>query len=199
MSAHRVLFFGDDVVFGAGDPAGPGLVGRLAAAAHAAGTPIMAFNLGVPEQSSVEVSRRWRKEAAPRVPVGVPWSSVFCMGAVDVAAEPGIEPQLSIQALQKVIVRATGIGRTPLVIGPPPLGDARRRERTMRLSARLETIARHYDAVYVETAVPLAATPAWIEQDDALDPGAYDLLADLVAPSFLAWLTRASIAVPVAG
>ncbi|MCA1688916.1 MAG: hypothetical protein LC720_00210 [Actinobacteria bacterium] len=106
---HRVLFFGDDVVAAVTDPSGLGFVGRLACAASRVGVPVVAFNLGVPGETSVDVSRRWRKEAAPRVLLGEPWRPVFCFGANDTALEERrtrVEPAASIQALQKVLARS---------------------------------------------------------------------------------------------
>jgi len=48
MTHRRVRFFGDGAVACPADATGLGLVGRLTAAARAAGVPIATFNLGVP-------------------------------------------------------------------------------------------------------------------------------------------------------
>ena len=43
---RRVLFFGDSIVAGVGDPEGRGWVGRVVAASFASGLPLTAYPLG---------------------------------------------------------------------------------------------------------------------------------------------------------
>jgi hypothetical protein len=50
MADRRILFFGDSLVAGVGDPSGDGWVGRVVAASCAAGLPVTAYNLGVGER-----------------------------------------------------------------------------------------------------------------------------------------------------
>ncbi|MCA1689694.1 MAG: hypothetical protein LC720_04390 [Actinobacteria bacterium] len=98
---HRVVSFGDDDVAAVTDPSRRGLVGRLACAAFGAGVPVAAFNLGVGGETPVDVSRRWRREATPRVSSGEPWRPVFCFGANDTARDERgtrVDPAAWIQA-----------------------------------------------------------------------------------------------------
>lgn len=199
MSSHRIMFFGDDVVAGAQDASGRGLVGRLIAAAHGADIPVVGFNLGVPGDTSLHVSRRWRKEAAPRTLPGEPWWPVFCCWSNDPAAVGGsvrVEPHISLQALQKILSRTREAGLSPLIIGPPPRGDEPQRQRTLRLSERLADLSARYAAAYIETASPLASLPAWSTSAAALDEAGCAMLAELVLGDWLRWLRHgASLAV----
>jgi acyl-CoA thioesterase-1 len=192
---RRVLFFGDDIIAGARDPTGLGVVGRLVVAAHTAGVPVTAFNLGVLGDTSVGVSRRWRKEASPRTAPDEPWSPVFCVGSNDTApvrASVRVDELASVQALQKMLARTREAGLAPLVIGPPPIGDPPQRRRTVSLSDRFDAICRLYDTPYLETAAPLSSSPAWITD---LHRGAgrprvagYTALVDLIVSHWLEWL-----------
>jgi acyl-CoA thioesterase I len=196
MTEQRALFFGDDVVAGVGDPTGLGLVGRIVAASFAADLPITAYNLGAQGDTSVGVSRRWRKEAASRVARGSGWRPVFCFGASDTIIDGDhqrVDEQASTQALQKVLVRTDEDGLGPLVVGPPPLGDAARRGRILALSERFSNLCVSRGARYIETAAVLSKSPTWLEcgSCDLGRPGEAgyrELAALIVSEGWLAWL-----------
>src|ERR1700734_2624968 len=88
-AATRVLFFGDSLVAGVGDPSGGGWVARVISACFHGGTPITAYNLGVRRETSAQVLARWRAEAEPRVPSGVHARVVVSFGANDTTIEAG--------------------------------------------------------------------------------------------------------------
>jgi acyl-CoA thioesterase I len=185
-----VLFFGDDVVAGIGDASYRGIVGRLLGAASEAQITLVPYNLGVAGETSVDVSRRWRKESTPRV-TGQTWEPVFSLGIND----PGrVAATASVQAMQKIAARTREHGLSPLVIGPPPLGDQRRRAAIMELSRRFAEACAGYDIVYCETAATLARSKAWNGGLCAEAPGAdaYDELVRVVYADWLAWLRRRS-------
>ncbi len=196
MSDRRVVFFGDDIVAGARDASGLGLVGRLVASAFVAGIPVSAYNLGVLGDTSVGVSRRWRKEAGPRVDGSARWWPVFCFGANDTAAHAGgtrVASLASVQALQKVLARTLAAGLAPLIVGPPPIGDAAQRERTVALSSRFADMCSEHGAQFCETSAPLLSSSIWANDLGAHAglPGAagYEDLASLViAAGWLTWL-----------
>jgi hypothetical protein len=80
-----VLFFGEDVVAGLGDASYRGIVGRLLAAASEVDAELVAYNLGVLGETSLDVSRRWRKESSQRVAGQTAWQPVFSPGINDPA------------------------------------------------------------------------------------------------------------------
>ncbi len=94
----RVACFGDSFVAGVGDPLGQGWVGRVVAAAFAAGQPLTAYNLGVRRETSVDVATRWQREAQPRLPAGVERRVVVCVGANDTTVEDGVQRVASAQS-----------------------------------------------------------------------------------------------------
>lgn len=59
-----MLFFGDQLIAGAGDHAGIGPVGRVTAQCHARGLPIGSCNLGVVGETSVQTTLRLAAEAS---------------------------------------------------------------------------------------------------------------------------------------
>jgi hypothetical protein len=60
---QRLLFFGDSLVAGVGDPTGAGWVGRVVAASFTSGLGLTAYNLGIRGETSEQIASRWRVEA----------------------------------------------------------------------------------------------------------------------------------------
>jgi acyl-CoA thioesterase-1 len=139
------------------------------------------------------VSRRWRKESSPRVVGQRAWQPVFSLGVNDPAR---LDAPTSVQAMQKIAARTREQGLSPLVIGPPPLGDPRRRAAIVDLSRRFAETCAGHDIVYCETAAKLVSSAAWRAGLDrgARRPGpsAYDEFARVVRDDWLAWLRRRS-------
>ena len=195
---RRILFLGDSFVAGYGDPAGLGWVGRVVAAAHDAGRPLTAYNLGVRRDTSVDVLARWEFEA--RVRMGAAEASygvVVGVGTNDMTMQDGrirVEPGVAVDSLGRLIQTARALGLDVFVIGPPPAGELEHDERVCALSARFAALAREHDVAFVDTATALRATPAWVTEVAAGDgshpaAGGYAALAGLVLRGgLLAWL-----------
>ncbi len=197
MVDQRVLFIGDSLVAGVGDPAGLGWVGRVVAASFAAGTPVTAYNLGVRGETSVQVASRWRQETRPRLLPAADTRLVVSFGANDSTVEGGQErvaPAGSLGALDGIMDRAGILGLPVLVVGPAPVDDAGQNRRIQTLSGALgETCATH-GVPFLSVIEPLLASDVWSEQvgsGDGAHPAAagYDALAQLVlAGGWLDWL-----------
>jgi hypothetical protein len=116
---------------------------------------------------------------------------VFSFGANDVVR---LEVATSLQAMQKIAVRAREQGLVPLVIGPPPWGGPQRRDEIVALSRRFADTCARYDVAYCETAATLSVSAAWNAGLDGDRPGsgAYDELGRVVRDAWLTWLTRRS-------
>lgn len=200
MSDLRVLFLGDSFVAGVGDPRGQGWVGRVTAAAFAAGRPLTAYNLGVRRETSVAVAARWREEALPRLLAGADCRVVVAVGANDTTVEDGA-PRVpfarSCTALATLLDEAAALGLPAAVVGPPPVGDAAQRERIVALSAAFGTLCADREVSFWPVAQALAASPVWLEEvaaGDGAHPAAhgYDTLARLLLEGgLLAWLRAA--------
>lgn len=197
MDDLRLLCFGDSFTAGIGDPHGQGWVGRVVAAAYAAGRPLTAYALGVRRETSVEVAVRWRFEAMPRLRAGADCRVVFAVGANDTTAEDGrvrVTPDRSCMALEKVLDQAATLRLPAAVAGPPPVGDAAQQARAVALSDAFAEVCAARGVPFWPVVETLLASPAWLEEQTAGDGAhpagrGYDLLADaLIEGGLLAWL-----------
>ncbi|HKG03317.1 MAG TPA: GDSL-type esterase/lipase family protein [Conexibacter sp.] len=197
MDDLRLLCFGDSFVAGVGDPRGQGWVGRVVEAAHAAGRPLMAYNLGVRRETSIEVAVRWRFEAMPRLFAGADCRVVFAVGANDTTFENGavrVAPERSCMALDKMLDQVAALGLPVAVAGPPPAGDAAQQGRVVALSDAFAEVCAAREVPFWPVAEPLIASRTWLDEaaaGDGAHPAArgYDLLAQtLLGAGLLAWL-----------
>jgi lysophospholipase L1-like esterase len=197
MRDRRVLFFGDSLVAGVGDPSGHGWVGRVAAAAFDAGTPVTAYNLGVRGETSPQVASRWRQETVPRLSPAAETCIVVSFGANDTTIEDGrrrIEADRSCRALAEVLDGAATIGLRVSVVGPAPVDDGGQNERIISLSASFAGVCAERSTPFVSVIEALLASPVWMEEvaaGDGAHPGAagYDALAEQVLKrGWLEWL-----------
>lgn len=194
---RRVLFLGDSLVAGVGDPAGGGWVARVARACFAAGVPLTAYNLGVRRETSVDVAARWRAEATPRVTSGVDARVVVSFGANDTTIEDGavrVPAEDSRGALVRILDEAGGLGMPAFVLGPAPVDDAQQNLRIEALDASFAEVCAERDVPFASVFERLRQSQAWSElaTGDGAHPGAegYDAIAQLLAESgLLAWLT----------
>lgn len=198
MIDRRVLFFGDSLVAGIGDPEGRGWVGRVVAASFEAGIPITAYNLGVRRQTSVEIAGRWLAEAAPRLIPEAECSVVFSFGANDTTIQDGhlrVEPERSLESLSAVIDQAAGLELRMLVVGPAPVDDNIQTRRISGLSANFEKLCKEREVPFVDVIGELQDSKIWrheVRAGDGAHPAAqgYALLANLLLKRGMRkWLT----------
>jgi lysophospholipase L1-like esterase len=206
MDDLRVLCFGDSFVAGVGDPLGQGWVGRVVAAAFAAGRPLSAYDLGVRRETSVEVAVRWRFEATPRLLASADCRVIFAVGANDTTVErgtPRVEPERSCMALGAMLAQAAALRLPAAVVGPPPVGDAAQQARAVALSDAFAEVCGARAVPFWPVARALLAAPIWLAEAAAGDgahpaAGGYDLLArTLIDGGLLDWLRRAPAAAAV--
>ena len=193
MTDRRVLFFGDSFIAGTGDPTGLGWVGRVVAASYADGVALTAYVLGVRGQSSVQVAKRWRAEAQPRIDPACDCRAVFSFGTND-SGTAAITPERSVQTLATVLDGAGALGLRTFVVGPPPVGDGQRDDRVAALSESFADVAAARGVPFVSVIEPLRASRSWTREAAAGDgahpaAGGYSALARLVlAAGFVGWL-----------
>lgn len=197
MDDLRLLCFGDSFAAGVGDPRGQGWVGRVVEAAHAAGRPLTAYDLGVRRETSVEVAVRWRFEAMPRLLAGADCRVVFAVGANDTTIENGsvrVTPDRSCMALEKMLDQVAALRLPAAVAGPPPVGDAEQQARVLALSAAFAELCAAREVPFWPVAETLLASRTWLEEaaaGDGAHPAAdgYDLLAQALLDAGLRdWL-----------
>lgn len=188
MIDRRVLFFGDSLVAGVGDPEGRGWVGRVVASSFEAGIPLTAYNLGVRRETSVEIAGRWQAEAAPRLLPEAECSVVFSFGANDTTIEDGhlrVEPERSLESLSAVIDQAAALELRMLIVGPAPVDDDTQTRRISALSANFEKLCEEGGVPFVNVVGELRDSEIWhheVRAGDGAHPAAqgYTLLADLL-------------------
>lgn len=195
---RRILFFGDSFVAGAGDPTGLGWVGRVVAAAHDAGRPITAYNLGVRGDSSADVAARFEAELAARTRnTAASHGVVLSFGANDMLVSDNrlrVPPGRSVGNLNRLIDLAQAAGHGVLVVGPPPVGEPEEDERIRELSSQFAHVVTHRNLRYAEIARVLSAHDVWRSEAAANDgshpaAGGYAALAEIVrATGWTDWI-----------
>lgn len=194
----RVLFFGDSLVAGAGDPMGAGWVGRVLAASFQAGVPLTAYNLGVRGETSEQIAARWRREAEPRLLKGADCRLVASFGVNDTTLEngrPRVPTERSLAALTQILDGTGALGLPCLVVGPGPVADAEHNQRIRELSTAIAGVCATRGVRFVDVIERLLASPAWtvqLEAGDGAHPAAtgYAELAGLVlAGGWIDWLS----------
>jgi acyl-CoA thioesterase-1 len=192
-----VLFFGDSLVAGVGDPTGLGWVGRVVAASFQAGVPLTAYKLGVRRETSEQVAARWRVEALPRLPSGIEGGVVLAFGANDTTIEDGrarVTPERSCEALASILAQVGEHGLPVLMVGPAPVDDAAQNERIRALSTSFAGVCEQAGVAFVGAVGPLLASDVWMSEvaaGDGAHPASdgYRMLADLVlAAGWADWL-----------
>ena len=106
VSDRRLLFFGDSLIAGVGDPTGRGWVGRVVAASFENGLPLTGYNLGVRRETSEQVAGRWYDETLPRLLPESDARIVVSFGANDTTIEHGrlrAAPDRSCAALAGIL------------------------------------------------------------------------------------------------
>jgi lysophospholipase L1-like esterase len=205
---RRLLFFGDSLVAGVGDPSGRGWVGRIVAASFGSGLPMTAYNLGVRGDTSLQVAARWRAEAQPRLLTGADTRIAVSFGANDTTIEDGrlrTEPAESSAALGDILAGAASLGLSALVIGPAPVDDPEQNQRIQALSSMFSRVCLDASVRFVSIFETLLADPTWmsqVRQGDGAHPSAegYDALANLIlAEGWTDWLRATLVARTAAG
>lgn len=207
----RVCLIGDSIAAGTGDERCLGWAGRLAVRAMAAGADLTIYALGVRGDTSEDVARRWRAEAAARLPATFPRGLVFQFGLNDCAVrhwddgrrQRRVEAGRSREVTRTILAEAATDGAT-LMIGPAPVDDERPGPQLVpglqqrlhngdiaRLDAALEEVATGLGVPYLAVFEALDSDPGWrraLAQGDGIHPTAegYDALAGLVA-AWPAW------------
>jgi acyl-CoA thioesterase-1 len=164
---RRVLFFGDSLVAGVGDPAGMGWVGRVVAASFAEGLPLTAYNLGVRGETSQQVAARWRVEALPRLLPGTDARVALSFGANDTTVEDGrlrVEAERSCATLSAILQEAAAVGVRLLMIGPAPVDDREQNERIRTLSTAYADVCHQAGVSFVSVVDRLLASAVWMEE-----------------------------------
>lgn len=200
MFDRRVLVFGDSFTAGVGDPTALGWVGRVAAAAFAAGEGMTFQPLGIRRDTTADVAARFGTELRARHVPGIDTRVVLATGANDCVIEDGV-PRLpaarSTALLGELLRTCAAAGLPAFVVGPAPVGDPEADAEVAGLDRAFAGVCKDAGVPYVPVARALQADGEWLNEaaaGDGAHPGAggYAALARVVlAGGLLDWLTTA--------
>jgi lysophospholipase L1-like esterase len=171
----RICFFGDSFINGTGDDECLGWVGRLCAVERRAGADLTVYNLGIRRDTSEDILRRWKPEAAVRLPVDSDGRLVFSFGVNDLAPDdelgrPRISEGASLQNAHDILSEASA-WRPTLMMGPLPVTSSQARNDQIRsYSEQLSGLCASLGVPYFDPA-PFAAEvyETWRKEADAGD------------------------------
>lgn len=179
-----LVFLGDSLVNGVGDPKGQGWVTRVVARSQHPEVRHTAYNLGVRGNTSADVLDRWRTEVPPRWRDGAERRLVVSVGANDVAR--GVTLARHRLNLANILDDATSTGVAPFVVSPPPSLDGEVNDKlAVLVDAQADVCARR-SVPFVDCFRPLLGHDQWRAELSASEipghPGqaGYGLLAWLV-------------------
>jgi len=164
----RICFVGDSFVAGINDPESLGWTGRLSALAHRRGYNLTQYNLGIRRDTSADIAVRWQAEAACRLPDYCKPFVVFSFGVNDTTIETGgtrLEETQSIENTRHML----GAARkrySVLLIGPPPIADAKQNKRTLRLSQLMSEAAAEEGVLLFPIFDALIEDPVWMARSE---------------------------------
>lgn len=179
-----VLFVGDELVAGHGDPKALGWAGRVAARTLPLAPQLRFHTLAVPGETTGELAARWDEEALRRVGSAESRANTFVLFAIgrhDLAR--GISPTMTRLHLANTLDRATALGFRSMIAGPPPLAAEERRS-VAEYAALCEEAAARRDVPYIDMYGPLARHEQW-STDMAMSGGELPLQAGY---GLMAWL-----------
>ncbi|MCE1179976.1 MAG: GDSL-type esterase/lipase family protein [Micrococcales bacterium] len=116
-----LVFIGDSLVTGVGDPKGQGWVTRVVGRSQSPEVTLTAYNLGVRGDTSADVLARWQAEGNPRWEGRHERRLVLSIGTNDISR--GITLARHRLNLANIIDDATSAGVATFVVSPPPSDD----------------------------------------------------------------------------
>lgn len=154
-----IVFIGDSLVAGVGDPKGQGWVTRVVARTAHPELRLTAYNLGVRDDTSAGILTRWRDEVPVRWDGRNERRVVVSVGAADVAG--GITLARHRLNLANVLDDAAGQGIASFVVSPAPSGDPELDEKLeVLVDAQADVCARR-GVPFVDCYRPLAGHDQW--------------------------------------
>ncbi|HIU16978.1 MAG TPA: GDSL family lipase [Candidatus Avidesulfovibrio excrementigallinarum] len=197
----HLLFFGDSILLGVGEPGRGGWVGRLAEGLVADGrlSPATSsiYNLGVRRASSRQIQARWHQEFAVRRGLTEVDCALllFSFGVVDMAAPkgtPNMRMEESVQTAKEILISARDAAPV-LLVGPTPVAGPEHAQRIETLSQKYDELCAQLAVGFVDLFTPLARSEAFMgDLPDGVHPGSVgnELIARQVLASdgLRAWL-----------
>nr|WP_269330030.1 GDSL-type esterase/lipase family protein [Kineosporia babensis] len=199
----RTCFVGDSFTAGVGDSTALGWTGRVSAAAIREGArqgyAFTGYNLGIRRDTSQDIAARIVAETTPRLSPAEDARVVLAFGVNDTTlaghGHPQVSAEQTLQALRSIQrqMPATGL----FFVGPPAIDNEEQNERIAVLDTHLSGLCRELDIPHVSSFSSTVSNPLWrqqVREGDGAHPdaGGYEILAGLIIPPLLAWLSQGS-------
>jgi lysophospholipase L1-like esterase len=130
MAVLRICFIGDSITLGTSDAEFLGWPGRLCQTMQKQGHDLSLYNLGIRAETTELIQKRWRAEAAPRLPDVANGRLVFAFGvndsAIDITGSVRAPPQQSVANARAILGEAKS-WKPVLWVGPAPVNKAGQR------------------------------------------------------------------------
>lgn len=179
-----IVFIGDSLVAGVGDPKAQGWVGRVMGRTVVEGAQLAFYNLGVAGQTSGDVAQRWTAEAPLRWEGATDRRLVVSFGRNDV--EGGVSLARHRLNLANILDECSSRGISPFVVGPAPASDPDLDDQLTQITEAQRDVCERRGVPFVDVYAPLAGHEQW-DSDmasslDRVHPGqaGYGLIAWLV-------------------
>ncbi|WP_027720914.1 GDSL-type esterase/lipase family protein [Maridesulfovibrio zosterae] len=189
----ELVFIGDSLTLGVGDPERLGWAGRICKRIDPDGSKITAYNLGIRASSSKHISSRWKYETDKRINQKNNSMLIFSFGAADFVN--GLKRKESIANAKQILKSASTFFKVAF-ISPPPVIDKLRDSNISELSDNLIELCQNLDIPYLNINYSLRKKTAYIADignGDGVHPGSigyeimteiiFDFLAPLIQPN----------------
>ncbi|WP_370893542.1 GDSL-type esterase/lipase family protein [Janibacter sp. GXQ6167] len=179
-----LVYIGDSIVAGVGDPRAQGWVGRVAGRTSSSEASIQHYNLGVAGETSGEVAERWQVEAPLRWKGASERRLVVSVGRNDIVV--GLSLARHRLNLANILDEASSQGVSTFVVGPAPSGDPEIDPILAGFSEAQRDVCARRGVPFVDCFTPLAGHEQWeadvAASSDGSHPGqaGYGLIAWLV-------------------
>lgn len=155
-----LVFLGDSLVTGVGDPKGQGWVTRVVGRTQDPDVELTAYNLGLRGATSADVLDRWHSEVPARWVGRSERRLVLCVGTEDVSG--GISLARHRLNLANVLDDAAGSGVSCFVVSPPPHPDEAIDQKLAVLVEAQGDVCARRSVPFVDCHGPLAGHEQWV-------------------------------------
>lgn len=155
-----LVFIGDSLVAGVGDPKGQGWVTRVVGRTHADDLEVTAYNLGVRGDTTSAVLERWHTEVPTRWAGRTERRLVVSVGLNDITS--GVSLARHRLGLANILDEASAQGVATFVVSPPPvdLPEDQSEKLAILVDAQADVCARR-GVPFVDTFGPLSGHDQW--------------------------------------
>lgn len=155
-----VVFLGDSLVVGVGDPKGQGWVTRVVGRTHHPDLHLTAYNLGLREDTSADVLDRWHSEVPARWVGRTERRLVLSIGANDIVG--GVSLARHRLNIANLLDDAASRGVSTFVVSPSPGDDPALNDKLAILVEAQADVCARRSVPFVDAFTPLLGHDQWL-------------------------------------